>query len=253
MHDLSCIRRERRRFPRRMLEVPSKITFEDGSSQNGVLKDLSVSGSRISNLVNLHKIQAKTTSATLDLSIPQLSVKSRIRGHIAWIHGDQAGFTFEQDQQKPDAKLTSFILDQPNNIKAFSFKVTVYLKDTNAFGNTYFARYFDWQGMAREAFMKAVVQDPMMLIKSGVRLITVFAHTEYHHETVLYDTIVIKAHGENIKHVSFELVFNYFDKETSRVIAVGRQQITFASPTGHIIAVPEAILTPLLQYSPSCN
>src|SRR5436189_1700927 len=57
--------------------------------------------------------------------------------------------------------------------RAFVFQKTVYLSDTNAFGNTYFAKYFEWQGMVRESFFKrCLVSDYKAFIASGIKLIT---------------------------------------------------------------------------------
>jgi len=38
------------------------------------------------------------------------------------------------------------------NNNYFSYELTVYLKDVNMFGGVYFSRYFEWQGMCREAY-----------------------------------------------------------------------------------------------------
>src|SRR5437762_1629723 len=64
--------------------------------------------------------------------------------------------------------------------RAFVFLKTVYLSDTNAFGNTYFAKYFEWQGMARESFFNRVLfPDQQAFLASGIKLITAEAEHKY--------------------------------------------------------------------------
>ena len=40
--------------------------------------------------------------------------------------------------------------------------VDIYLKDSNAFMNTYFARYFEWQGVCRERWFHECIHNNLM-------------------------------------------------------------------------------------------
>ena len=125
---------------------------------------------------------------------------------------------------------------------AFVFEKTVYLSDTNAFGNTYFAKYFEWQGMAREAFVKrCLVPDFKQLVMSGVKLITAEAYHKYKHETVVYDRVLIRLKVGPRRRSTVELLFTFVDKTTGRLIGQGRQVIAFANAKGRLIRVPEMI------------
>lgn len=43
--------------------------------------------------------------------------------------------------------------------QTFKHELTPFLKDSNAYGNIYFARYFEWQGICREMwFINASIQ-----------------------------------------------------------------------------------------------
>jgi hypothetical protein len=65
--------------------------------------------------------------------------------------------------------------------QTFTHSLTIYLKDSNAYGNTYFARYFEWQGICREKwFFECISRD--MLQKEGV-FITKHAEQDYLQET----------------------------------------------------------------------
>lgn len=126
--------------------------------------------------------------------------------------------------------------------KEFIFEKTVYLTDTNLFGNTYFARYFDWQGMAREAFFKQLIGDFNKFLQSRIKLVTIEAHIKYHHEVTLYDEVVIKVRAENIKIATVDLVFTYLNKKTSQLVAEGKQKIGFVYPTGQVIPIPKELI-----------
>ncbi len=71
--------------------------------------------------------------------------------------------------------------------RTFSHAMTIYLKDSNAYGNTYFARYFEWQGICRERwFFECIAPD--MLQAEGV-FITKHARQDYVHETFPFQEI----------------------------------------------------------------
>ncbi len=125
--------------------------------------------------------------------------------------------------------------------KVFIFEKTVYLIDTNAEGNTYFSRYFDWQGMAREEFVRTNVPGLVAILQSGVKMITVEAYLHFIQETFLYDEILIDVKTSNIKKASLDLIFTYTSKKTNHLIAKGRQKLAFADATGKLIPIPEEI------------
>jgi hypothetical protein len=72
--------------------------------------------------------------------------------------------------------------------KTFKHAFDVYLKDSNATGNIYFARYFEWQGICREKwFFECIAPD--MLQSLGV-FVTKEARQNYIHETFAFQRIV---------------------------------------------------------------
>lgn len=128
--------------------------------------------------------------------------------------------------------------------KEFLFSKTVFLTDTNAEGNSYFARYFEWQGMAREDFFRHAVPTHMELLQSGIKLITVHSWIKYQHETYLFDDITIKVRTVSLKKMSMELGFTYVTKKVAEnVVAIGGQKLAYADKDGELIPVPPAIRT----------
>ena len=127
------------------------------------------------------------------------------------------------------------------NQRQFVFQKRTFLTDTNAEGNVYFARYFDWQGMAREDYFRHAVPDHMELMRTGTKLITVHAWIKYEHETHLFDEIVIKVRTTSLKRMTMELGFTYVNKQTAQVLAIGGQKLAFADRDGKLIPIPPSI------------
>jgi len=126
----------------------------------------------------------------------------------------------------------------------FSISLTVFLKDTNAEGNVYFARYFEWQGMAREAFFRKLLPGPAIKVfmNGTLRLITVEASIQLVHELRLYDEVDIRVRPLNVRHTSVDLEFSYAKNPDGETIAVGKQTIAFSDSTGTLVPIPREVL-----------
>lgn len=128
--------------------------------------------------------------------------------------------------------------------KTFEHTIDIYLKDSNAYGNTYFARYFEWQGVCRERwFYQCISAD--MLQTTGV-FITKRAHQEYTHETFPFQSVVCRLNTSEVRQCSFYLLFQFM--VAGQVIATGYQQIVFASHNKRIQRLPEEVLAKVRQY-----
>ena len=123
----------------------------------------------------------------------------------------------------------------------FIFEKKIYLKDINLYGTAYFARYFEWQGEAREEFFKSAVSDYITFLNSGIILITKAASMEYIHEVKALDTLIIVITIGNVTRASFEMIFAYKNKKNDTVLAKGKQKILFANKDGKIIPIPDII------------
>ncbi len=126
--------------------------------------------------------------------------------------------------------------------KEFLFRKTVFLTDTNATGNTYFANYFDWQGMIREDFVRYIMPDYKAFFETGIKLITLEASMRYYYESMLFDDILIKMKIGELKKTSVELLFTFINDKTGKVLSEGRQKIAFATANGRFIPVPDQLI-----------
>lgn len=125
--------------------------------------------------------------------------------------------------------------------KEFIYEKTIYLGDTNMFGNVYFAKYFDWQGEARESFINRVLPNSISLFKSGIKFVTIEASMKYIKEATVFNEIILKVMVSNVKIVTFDLIFTYIKKKTGDIIATGKEKIGFVDSSNKVIPIPKEI------------
>lgn len=130
----------------------------------------------------------------------------------------------------------------------FVFEKTIYLTDTNALGNAYFARYFDWQGTAREEFLRWLLPDPMGFFGTGNKFFTVKAETEYKSGLSLYDEVQIEIRTANIRAMSFDFVFLLSHKASGRLVAKGRQRFCVMGKDNRFTRIPAEMRVNLFKY-----
>ncbi len=147
--------------------------------------------------------------------------------------------------QTPAASVIHFPLQESRpQPKTFHHTIEIFLKDSNAYGNVYFARYFEWQGICRERwFQKHVCPD--MLQTRGV-LITKAAHLDYVQETLPFQAVECRLNTYNIKQCSFNLLFQFHVE--SKLVARGYQQIAFADLSKKITRFPREVLDGVRAY-----
>ena len=108
--------------------------------------------------------------------------------------------------------------------KTFKHTIDIYLKDSNAYANTYFARYFEWQGICRERWFFQCIS-PDMLQAQGV-FVTKRAHQEYVQETFPFQSVDCRLNTFDVKQCSFHLLFEFLvagETVSSRYQQIGCQ------------------------------
>ena len=128
--------------------------------------------------------------------------------------------------------------------KTFHHSIDIYLKDSNAYMNTYFSRYFEWQGVCRERwFFQCIAPD---LLRSQGVFITKRAHQEYVHETFPFQTVDCELNTFNVSRCSFYLLFRFL--VDGALVSTGYQQIVFASDDKRIQRLPEDVILRIREY-----
>jgi acyl-CoA thioesterase FadM len=133
-------------------------------------------------------------------------------------------------------------------MKTFIFETIVYLSDTNAFQNAYFARYFDWQGSAREEFLRQTCSDIKSLMQSGIIIKTLEASMQYKKDAYLFDQIVIEVKPFNVNLASYELSFIFRNKKSNEIIGIGHEKIAYMNTKGRFVPIPFEIIEKGLDY-----
>ena len=154
--------------------------------------------------------------------------------------------TAQLNQFIPSSKESEIprITPQTKPFKTYEHEFETYLKDSNAYTNIYFSRYFEWQGICRERwFQRSITRD---LLQSEGVLITKTAHNDYVRETFPFQTVKCLLNTYHVKQCSFFIIFRFYENE--ELISNGYQQIVFADLNRRIAKFPEFILRKVRQY-----
>lgn len=129
------------------------------------------------------------------------------------------------------------------NQKTFELDIDVYLKDVCPYGNTYFSRYIEWQGMCRERFLAERILSAARY--DGIFL-TKVAHQEYVDETFVFQRIKVLLNTFQVKLASTFLLFRFMVDD--RLVSAGYQQIVCASQNREIQRFPKEIYNTVREY-----
>jgi enediyne core biosynthesis thioesterase len=244
---------ERRRFPRLDNALPLKLKLDGLEDFEGVSRNISAGGVLLELAPRTGELPAliwPNTRTKLLIQLPGTDQPLEASADITWArkngtldgrNGIELGIRFESMEQVHQEALAEFLgPNLPSPPKTFIYEKTVYISDTNVEGNVYFARYFEWQGEAREELFRRFF--PVSLIEAGFKLITVNASSEFKNSAYLYDEIMIEVFMSNIKRLSVQLNFKLTNKKTRKLIALGSQKIALANAQGEIIQIPEYLL-----------
>jgi enediyne core biosynthesis thioesterase len=133
---------------------------------------------------------------------------------------------------------------QAQPLRTFHHTIDIYLKDSNAYGNTYFSRYFEWQGVCREQWFHQCVSADM-LQNLGV-FITKRAQQDYLQETFPFQKVHCEVNTYDVKQCSFHLIFKFI--VAGAIVSRGHQQIVFATSDKRIQRLPEHVLAKIREY-----
>lgn len=119
------------------------------------------------------------------------------------------------------------------------------LAHSNAYGNIYFARYFEWQGSLREKWFSECIVPDMFALKGA--LVTKFARNEYKQEVFPFQNIRCTLNTQAIKKASFLLIFRFYDRDSGALLSAGEQKIAFME-NGKLKKLPDDIIQKVRAY-----
>jgi len=127
-------------------------------------------------------------------------------------------------------------MDSP---KTFHHSFDIYLKDSNAFMNTYFSRYFEWQGVCRERWFHECIHDDL-LGSDGMFV------TKHVHETFPFQRVDCYLNTVQVRQCSAYLLFRFC--VDGRKVSQGYQQILYAGRDRKIRRFPDGIVDRVKEY-----
>lgn len=147
---------------------------------------------------------------------------------------------------EPSQQHTALSLRQANAIerKTFQHSFMTYLKDSNAYTNIYFARYFEWQGVCRELWFHECVSDNLLALDGA--FVTKQAHQDYVHEVFPMQNVTALLNTYNLKPCSFFLLIRFFVEQT--LVSGGYQQVVFQNRQKKVARLPKFIAEKVREY-----
>lgn len=130
--------------------------------------------------------------------------------------------------------------------RVFSKTFELFLKDSNAYGNIYFARHFEWQGVLREAWFSECIFENMFALDGN--FVTKSAHCDYKNPSFPFQKIKGFLFVSNMKQASFNLHFRFENEKTCDVVSTGSQTIVYTDKQGKIIQLPDSIKFKMLAF-----
>lgn len=133
-------------------------------------------------------------------------------------------------------------------LNIWQLEMTPYLKDSNAYGNIYFARYFEWQGLCREKWFSECICPNMFELEGS--LVTKSAYNDYLASILPFQKVRCLLSTRNIKAASFELVFRFYDANSNQLLSKGGQKIALIEPESKkLVRFPKDLLDKVRYYA----
>ena len=129
----------------------------------------------------------------------------------------------------------------------FVYRTLVYIGDATPFGQAYFAKYFEWQGRAREEFFRSALPTAREVMET-FRIVTWEASVRYKRELLLHEPVAIEIRIEELTRTSVVLRFTYRHAERRDVVAEGRQRLVFTDQDGRIVPLPDEVRIRAVAY-----
>lgn len=141
------------------------------------------------------------------------------------------------------------------NHKIFTFdKIQVFFKHTDYHGFVHPYNYLEWMSYVREAYFQELVPNFLELCNRDIKMVTVMAEFQLVEDAIFGGHVTCKIYSENVKRVSFDVVFEFYRQEHDVLLGKGRQCLTFLDgQTGRPARIPEELKNVVLLYEKSVN
>ena len=128
-------------------------------------------------------------------------------------------------------------------------KLIVFFKHTDYQGFVHPYNYLEWMSYAREAYFQELVPNFLELCDRDIKMVTALVEFELLSDAIFGDRIICKIYAEDVKRISFDVVFEFYHQITGRLLGKGRQRLTFLDgQIGRPARIPEELKSVVLQY-----
>lgn len=121
---------------------------------------------------------------------------------------------------------------------AYLYRSTVTIGDTNCTGNMYFLNFFKLQGIVRELWIKDCVENGLVDLTNGLRLITRDANNHFIKDFTLYEEVHIQLQFTRIERAHAQVRFRFYHADTGELHSEGFQTVVFANSSKRIVRIP---------------
>ena len=134
--------------------------------------------------------------------------------------------------------------------KIYSFdKITVFFKNTDYNGFIHPYNFFEWMSYTREAYFQELVPNFLDLCNRNIKMVTANVEFCQLEDGIFGDQILVKIWAENVKRLSFEVIFEFLRKRDGARLGEGRQRLTFLdAESGKPARIPEELKAVVQLY-----
>jgi len=133
-------------------------------------------------------------------------------------------------------------------------KIKVFFKHTDYYGVVHPYNYLEWMSHARESYFQDLVPDFHKICEQRIKMVTFKVDLEYLEDARFGDEIGIKIYAEKVKKLSFDVIFEFYNSITNKVLARGCQTLTFLDGvTMRPTTIPDELKNVVLKYEKVCG
>jgi acyl-CoA thioesterase FadM len=138
--------------------------------------------------------------------------------------------------------------DMGHKIYTFN-KIRVFFKHTDYYGYVHPYNYLEWMSYVREAYFQDLVPNFLELCQKDIKMVTMISEYRRTGDAIFGDRIYVEIHSENVRRISFDVIFSFFETNKQKRLGEGRQTLTFINAaTGRPEKIPEELKEQVLLY-----
>jgi len=157
--------------------------------------------------------------------------------------------TVSNDSGQSSEKIALHAVDLAFDVapkKKFEYVFDVFLKDSNAFGNVYFAKYIEWQGVIREKWFSTCIF-PNMLELPG-NLVTKDVYNQYLLPVYPFQKVKGTLTVDFVKNCSLKYTVSFTSECGETLYSKGYQTVAYTDKSGKVVKIPQEIKFKFYEY-----